>query len=158
MAKKKEPDQQRRLLNKKVKLSYHILEKVEAGIALKGSEVKSLRDGNASLDEAYARIDPQGVVLLNFQISPYSHAAVEMNHNPKRPKRLLLTKREIKKLSAKVLIRGQTLVPLALYFNAKGLAKVELALAKGKSKADRREDHKADTARRDIERAMRRGR
>jgi len=155
---KTEPERTKRLLNKKAKLNYHILDRVEAGIVLKGSEVKSLRMGNASLDEAYARLDNEGAVLLNFQISPYSHSSAVLNHNPKRPKRLLLQKREIKKLASKILIRGQTLVPLCVYFNERGLAKVELALAKGKTKADRRQDHKTDDARRDIERAMRKGR
>ncbi len=145
----------RRILNKKARHNYHILEKVEAGISLKGSEVKSLRAGLASLEEAYARIDGQGVVLLNFQINPYSHASATLNHNPKRPKRLLLHRREIKRLTTKVTLRGQTLVPLVVFFNAKGLAKVELALAKGKSAADKRQSLKSRDARREIERQMR---
>lgn len=151
-------DQTRRLVNRKASLEYHILEKVEAGIALKGTEVKSLRAGMAKLEEAYARVDPQGVVLLNFQIEPYPFATSTYNHAPKRPKRLLLQKREIRKLTSKITVKGQTLIPLSVYFNEKGLAKVELALARGKSRADKRQDLKAKDAKREIERAMRRGR
>lgn len=112
----------------------------------------------AKLEESYARIDPQGVVLLNFQIEPYPFATGTYNHAPKRPKRLLMRKREIRKLTNKVTLKGQTLIPLSVYFNEKGLAKVELALAKGKSRADKRQDLKARDAKREMDRAMRRGR
>src|SRR5438105_15810508 len=88
----------KRIINKKARLQYHILETVEAGIALKGPEVKSLREGAASLDDAWARVDPDGVVLINFQIDPYKQATtVELA--PKRPRRLLLRRSEIKKLA-----------------------------------------------------------
>lgn len=151
---KQPSDPVKRLVNRRARAEYEILDKVEAGIALKGSEVKSLRAGLASIEEAYARLDGDGVVLLNFQIQPYSHAS-KLNHNPKRPKRLLLHRQEIKRMTTKTTIRGQTLVPLAIYFNEKGLAKVELALARGKTGADRRQDLKERDAKRDIQRAMR---
>lgn len=145
-----------RLSNKKARFHFEILQKVEAGIALQGTEVKSLRLGNASLGEAFARIDKGQVYLFNFQIQPYAHGN-RFNHDPKRPKRLLLHRREIKKLVAKVQIRGQTLVPLSLYFNHRGLAKVELALARGKTHRDKRQDERKKEDKKEMARAMRRG-
>lgn len=143
------------LHNKKARFNYEILERIEAGIALKGTEVKSLRAGDASLTEAYARIESHQVTLVNFQIQPYKQGTC-FNHDPKRPKQLLLHRREIKKLAAKVQIRGQTLVPLSVYFKA-GRAKVELALAKGKSHRDKRQDQREREDRKEIARAQRRG-
>jgi len=145
-----------RLLNKKARFNFEILERVEAGIALKGTEVKSLRAGEASISEAFARIDGTRVVLLNFQIQPYKQGSC-FNHDPKRPKALLLHRREIKKLAAKVLIKGQTLVPLSVYFNKAGRAKVELALARGKTHRDKRQDERERQDRREMSRAQRRG-
>ena len=144
-----------RLDNKKARHNFEILEKVEAGIALKGTEVKSLRAGDASLGEAYARIDAGQVNLINFQIQPYKMGS-HFNHDPKRPKQLLLHKREIKKLVAKVQVKGQTLIPLAVYFK-NGRAKVELGLARGKSHRDKRQDERAKEDRKEIARAQRRG-
>lgn len=152
MGKTKKPEYGKRILNKKARMTYHILETVEAGIALKGPEVKSLRLGAASLDEAFARIDVDGVTLLNCQIDHYKQATTVELH-PKRPRRLLLTRREIKKLSGKTEVRGQTLIPLAIYFNEKGLAKVELALAKGKTHGDKREALRDKDAKREMDRA-----
>jgi len=154
---KKTADSGRRIINKKARLHYEILETLEAGIALKGPEVKSLRAGSASLDEAYARVDSDGVTLVNFQIDQYPMATT-MPLAPKRPRRLLLRRREIKKLAGKTAIRGQTLIPLAVYFNDRGLAKVELALAKGKTHADRREDIRARDAQREMQRVRSRRR
>jgi len=144
-----------RLVNKKARFDYEILERVEAGLALKGTEVKSLRAGDASLTEAFARIQNGQATLLNFQIQPYKMGS-HFNHDPKRPKQLLLHRREIKKLAAKVQIRGQTLVPLAVYFS-RGRAKVELALARGKSHRDKRHDERERQDRKDMARAQRRG-
>ena len=144
-----------RLANKKARFNFEILERVEAGIALTGTEVKSLRAGDASIAEAFARIEDGQVALLNFQIQPYK-MGTHFNHDPKRPKRLLLHRREIKKLTAKVQIRGQTLVPLSVYFKS-GRAKVELALARGKSHRDKRQDQRAKEDRKDMARAQRRG-
>ncbi|GJQ25383.1 MAG: SsrA-binding protein [Phycisphaerae bacterium] len=145
-----------RLTNKKARLNFEILERIEAGIALKGTEVKALRAGDASIAEAYARIDAGQVMLINFQIQPYKQGN-QFNHDPKRPKRLLLHKREIKKLLARVTIKGQTLIPLSVYFNNRGLAKVELALARGKVNRDKRQDERKKQDLKDIARATRRG-
>lgn len=157
MSQKEKAPHGKRILNKKARQAYHILETFEAGIALKGPEVKSLRAGSASLDEAFARVDAHGVTLVNCQIDHYKQATTVELH-PKRPRRLLLNRREIKKLAGKAEIRGQTLIPLAIYFNEKGLAKVELALAKGKSHGDKREALKAADAKREMDRARSRRR
>ena len=144
-----------RLTNKKARFDFDILEKVEAGIALLGTEVKSLRLGNASLNEAYARVDGDQVRLINFQILPYEQAG-RFNHEPKRPKQLLLHRREINKLASKVRIRGQTLIPLCVYFNSHGKAKVELALARGRTHADKRDVERKREDLREIRKAERR--
>lgn len=144
------------LQNKKARYEYEVLSKVEAGVALKGTEVKSLRQGGASITEAYARIERDSVQLLNFQIEPYKEGN-RYNHDPKRPKQLLLHKREIKKLAAAVQIKGQTLVPLSVYFNKDGRVKVELALARGKSHHDKRQSERKKEDRKEIQRAQRRG-
>lgn len=143
------------LNNKKARHAYLILEKVEAGIALKGTEVKSLRLGEASLGEAYARIDNGQVTLHNFQIQPYKQGN-RFNHDPKRVKQLLLHRREIKKLVSKVKIKGQTLVPLRVYFNDKGKAKVELALGRGKKMHDKRQDERKRQDLKEITKRVRR--
>ncbi|MBK8267478.1 MAG: SsrA-binding protein SmpB [Planctomycetes bacterium] len=153
--KSKGPPEGPRILNKKATANFEILERVEAGIALKGTEVKSLRNGHASLSEAYARIERGEVVLINFQIEPYKEASF-FNHNPKRIKRLLLHKQEIKKLQSRVTIKGQTLIPLRVYFNNKGLAKVELALARGRQTHDKRQVERKRQDIRDMARATRR--
>ena len=123
---------------------------------LKGSEVKSLRLGQASLGEAYARIDAGKATLHNFQIQPYEQAT-HFNHDSKRIKNLLLHKREILKLEKKVKVKGQTLIPLRVYFNEDGRAKIELALAIGKKLHDKRQDAKKKQDTRDMQRAVRRG-
>lgn len=145
-----------RLVNKKARFAFEILSKVEAGIALRGTEVKSIRQGGASLAEAYARIESGAVRLINFQIQPYKEGN-RYNHDPKRPKQLLLHKREIKKLAAAVQLKGQTLVPLCVYFNARGIAKVELALARGRTHRDKRQEERKKEDRREMARAQRRG-
>jgi len=145
-----------RLTNKKARFNFEILEKIEAGIALKGTEVKSLRLGNASIGEAYARVDNDQVTLHNFQIQPYEQGN-RFNHDPKRPKHLLLHRREIKKLASKVQIRGQTLVPLKVYFNSRGMVKVELALARGKTHRDKRHDERKKEDKKEMTRALKRG-
>jgi SsrA-binding protein len=144
-----------RLANKKARFNYEILEKVEAGIELRGTEVKSLRLGNGSIAEAYARIEAGQATLHNFQIQPYEQGN-RFNHDPKRPKRLLLHRREIRKLASKVQLRGQTLVPLGIYFNSRGLVKVQLALARGKTHRDKRQDERKRQDLDDMGRAMRR--
>ncbi len=154
MSKKPRQDE-RRILNRRARYEYHIVETVEAGIVLKGSEVKSLRDGRASIEEAYARIANGQVVLIGCNIQTYPPATTR-NHDPLRDRRLLLHHREIRKLLAKVTQAGFTLVPLSIFFNDRGLAKVELALVRGKTHADKREDIRKREHQRDIDRAMRR--
>ena len=126
--------------NRKAKFNYFFNEFFEAGIALKGSEVKSLRDGKANISEAYA-IDEQGeIFLLNSHIPSYKESSYN-NHDPKRNRKLLLNKREINKLIGKVNREGYTLIPTKLYFK-KGKAKVEIAVAKGKKRYDKRQSLK----------------
>lgn len=123
--------------NRRARRDYKIEETYEAGLVLKGSEVKSIRAGRVSLDEAYAKVEGGEVWLYGMHIAPYEQAG-HFGHDPDRPKKLLLKKREIARLIGKVGRAGYTLVPLSLYFNERGFAKVELALAKGLSKADKR--------------------
>lgn len=120
-----------------------------------GSEVKSLRAGQASLDEAYAFIEADQITLRDCNISPYPMAGY-VQHKPTRPRPLLLHRREIRRWAGKVTLKGLTIIPLAIYFNDRGLAKVELALARGKTHADKRSDIKSREARREIDRAMKR--
>lgn len=136
--------------NRKARERFTIEKTFEAGLVLEGTEVKSLREGHADLADSYAAIRDGEVVLLNLHIAPYRHGGY-VNHPPRRPRRLLLHRREIERLTGRVLERGYTLVPLALYFR-RGWAKVELALAKGKTGLDRREEIR----RRDAEREARR--
>jgi SsrA-binding protein len=140
--------------NKKARHNYEIIETMEAGIALTGTEVKSLRAGKASLNESYARITDGEVFLLQFHISPYTHGSA-FNHDPLRPRKLLLHKREIRKLIGKTAEKGFSLVPLKAYFKA-GRAKIELALARGKRLYDKREELKKQAMKRDVEREFRR--
>jgi len=139
--------------NRKAFHDYSIEEKVEAGLILKGTEVKSLREGRVNLREAYATVNPGKAVLHNCHIGEYSHGNI-MNHEPLRSRGLLLHKRELKKLVGKVQQKGLTLVPLRIYFNGRGKAKVELALARGKKTYDRREAVKKREANREMERAV----
>jgi SsrA-binding protein len=138
MAAKQEPIQKTVAENRKARFNYEIGEKFEAGIALTGSEVKSLRTGKATIGESYADARQGEVWLINANITEYLQAG-RFNHAPKRPRKLLLHKRQISKLIGAVEREGMTLVPLKLYFNDKGRAKVELALARGKKLHDKRE-------------------
>jgi len=140
--------------NRKARHQYHILETIEAGIVLQGTEVKSLRQGKVNLGDAYAKIKDGEVWLVEMHISPYEQGNV-FNHEPRRPRKLLLHKREIKRLLGKVQERGLTLIPLRIYFK-RGRAKVELALAKGKRLYDRREDIKRRDEEREVSRSLRR--
>ena len=139
-------------LNRRARHDYEIIETIEAGIELKGSEVKSLRAGQVNLKDSYARIEDGEVFLVGCHIAPYTHGSV-FNPDPLRPRKLLLHKQEIKRLERKIAERGYTLIPLSLYFK-RGKAKVELALAKGKTIVDKRETIKRKTAKREIERAL----
>lgn len=136
--------------NKKAFFNYEILERIEAGIALMGSEVKSIREGRVSLKESFADIKNGEVYLLNCHISPYE-AANRFNHDPLRPRKLLLHRQEIKRLTGKIKERGLTLIPTKIYFNDRGKIKVEIALARGKRAYEKKEAIKA----RDMERELR---
>jgi len=156
MAKKPQPDNIV-CRNRRANHRFEVLEKLECGFALLGTEVKSLRDRNASIEEAYARIEGRELWLIGCHIAAYKfgHTA---NHEPLRPRKLLVHSREIGKLKTRVEQKGQTLVPLSIYFSARGVAKVSLGVVRGKKTADKRQDMKARDAKRDIDRAMRKGR
>jgi SsrA-binding protein len=127
--------------NRKARFNYDIEEKLEAGIQLTGSEVKSLRAGRANIAESYASEEGGELYLINAHIAEYAQAARD-GHAPTRPRKLLLHKREIEKLLAAIQRQGMTLVPLKLYFNARGIAKIELGLARGKKMHDKRDTEK----------------
>ena len=127
--------------NRKARRDYEILEAIECGIELKGSEVKSLRDGRLNLDDSFAHIDRNEVVLYNAHISPYEQASY-LNVEANRPRKLLLHRNQIDKLAGRILQKGNTLVPLKAYFNTRGFVKIELALCKGKKLYDKRQDIK----------------
>ena len=138
--------------NRKARHEYHVLETFEAGLVLTGTEVKSLRDGKASLAEAYARLEGDEVYLVGAHIPEYRHGN-RANHDPTRARKLLLHRREIERLRGKVQEKGLTLVPLRLYWRG-GRAKVEIALGRGKRAYDRREDVAKREAKREMDRAL----
>lgn len=125
--------------NRRAKFDYSIVDTIEAGIVLLGSEVKSLRLGRASIAEAYATEEYGHVVLINSNIPEYSSAASGQNHEPKRVRRLLIHKKEKNKILGQIKKDGCTVVPLSLFFNQRGLAKISLGIAEGKKKVDKRE-------------------
>jgi SsrA-binding protein len=141
--------------NRKAYRDYEVLESFECGIELKGSEVKSLRDGKINLNDSFARIDKGEVVLYNTNISPYAQASY-LNVDPVRQRKLLLHKKQIIKLASQLAQKGLTLVPLKAYFNDRGFVKIELALCKGKKLYDRREDIKKRESDLAVRRAMKR--
>jgi SsrA-binding protein len=138
--------------NRRALHDYHILDRIECGIVLVGTEVKSLRDGHASLEDAYGRLDDGELWLIGAEIPEYLYGN-RLNHKPKRPRKLLLHRREIDKFAGKASEKGLTLVPLRMYFKD-GKAKVELAVAKGKQAHDKRESLKKSDAKREIDRAL----
>ncbi len=140
--------------NRRARFDYYIDEVFEAGIALTGTEVKSLRFGEGSIAESYAEIRGGECWLVNSNVPEFSHGN-RFNHEPKRPRKLLLREREIAKLQGAVERKGMTLVPLSVYFNSRGRAKVELALAKGKNAADKRQTIKERDWKREQARIMR---
>ncbi len=143
------------ILNKKARFAFEIIEQVEAGIALTGSEVKSLRAGQASLDEAYARIRAGEAFLIGCNISPYPMAGYAQHH-PTRERKLLLHRRQIRRWETQVVRAGLTLVPLAIHFSQRGLVKVDVALARGKKLHDKRDTLKRRDQEREMDRAMKR--
>ncbi len=140
--------------NRRARFDYYIEDKFEAGIALTGTEVKSLRFGEGSIAESYAEIHGGEAWLINSNVPEFSHGN-RFNHEPKRPRKLLLHEREISRLQGAVERKGMTLVPLSIYFNSRGRAKVELALARGKNAADKRHTIKERDWKREQGRIMR---
>jgi len=140
--------------NRRARFDYFVDERVEAGIELSGTEVKSLRHGEGSIAESYATVEGEEVWLINSHIPEYSHGN-RLNHQPKRARKLLLKSREISKLQGAVARQGLTLVPLSIYFNSRGRAKVELALARGKKVHDKRETVKERDWKREQQRLLR---
>jgi SsrA-binding protein len=137
--------------NSKARRDYHILETFEAGIVLKGTEVKALRAGRGQISDAFARVENDQVFLYNTHIDEYSHGNLN-NHQPKAPRKLLLHKAEIRKLFGLGSVKGNALVPLALYWK-NGKVKVQLGVGKGKAEYDKREDLKKKEADRELKRA-----
>ncbi len=142
--------------NHKARRDYHILETFEAGIVLRGTEVKSLRAGKGQINDAFARVDNNEVWLYNAHIDEYSHGNLQ-NHQPKAPRKLLLHKSEIRKLFELALVKGNALVPLSLYWK-KGRVKVALGAGRGKQQFDKREDLKRRESERELKRAQMRRR
>lgn len=154
---RKPPTCQPRILNKKARHNYHIHHRLEAGIVLTGSEIKSLRQGRAQITEAFVRINGYETTLYGCQIDRYP-PATDRNHDPQRNRRLLLHRREIVKLAPKLAQTGFTLIPLSIYFSARGLAKVEIALVTGKKAYDKRQDLRKREHQREMDRARSRRR
>ncbi len=140
--------------NRRARFDYFVEERLEAGIALTGTEVKSLRHGEGSIAESYATVEGEEAWLINSHIPEYSHGN-RLNHEPRRPRKLLLKGREIAKLHGAVTRQGLTLVPLSIYFNSSGRAKVELAVARGKKMHDKRDTIKERDWKRDQARLLR---
>jgi SsrA-binding protein len=145
------------ILNRKARHDFEIFETMEVGIALRGTEVKSIRLGKASLLGAFARVDKNEVWLIGAHIDEYAQGN-RYNHDPKRFRKLLLHRAEIRKLFDQCTIKGCILVPLKIYFNDRGIAKVQLAVGKGKTDVDRRQDLKERDAEREMRQAMKRRR
>jgi SsrA-binding protein len=143
-------------VNRRARHSYHIEETVEGGLVLTGTEVKALRAGRASLQEAFARVERDEVWIYHMHIPPYEAGNI-FNHDPMRTRKVLLHRREVSRLLGKAQQKGYTLIPMRLYFK-RGLAKVELAVARGKREYDKRETIARREAQREIERAVRRRR
>ena len=139
------------LSNRQAFHEYFIDAKYEAGMVLQGTEVKSLREGKASFNDSYCLLNKGEIWLKSLHIAPYSHGTVN-NHDPLRDRKLLLQKREIKKIESKLKEKGYTLIPLKIFFNSKGLAKIEIGLARGKKLYDKRETLKRKEADREMQR------
>lgn len=140
--------------NRRARFDYHLEEKYEAGIMLAGTEVKSLRHGQCSLNESYVDARRGALWLLNAHIPEYPQAGPQLQHEPKRPRKLLLKEREINRLTGAATREGYTIIPTRIYFNGRGIAKLEIALAKGKQAHDKRETIKKRDWQRDKARIM----
>jgi SsrA-binding protein len=156
MANKKKGDDGRKIIadNRKARHAYSIESTLEAGLVLVGSEVKSLRTGKATIGESYAQAKDGELFLLNAYIPEYMKAS-RFNHEPRRPRKLLVRRNEVRRLSAAIQREGMTLIPLRLYFNPKGVAKVELGIARGRKMHDKRQAEKARDWQRDKARLLR---
>ncbi len=139
--------------NRKAKHNYFFIQELEAGIVLKGSEIKSIREGKLSFKDSFASIEAGEVWLHSLHISPYKYDSI-FAPDPERKRKLLLNKREIKKIKNQMDEKGMTLIPIEIYINEKGLAKIKIALAKGKRQYDKREDIKKKDVMRDMQRSM----
>ncbi|MDB5354020.1 MAG: SsrA-binding protein [Phycisphaerales bacterium] len=153
MAGKRKENLEPRIANRKALHDYFITAKIECGMALVGSEVKSLRAGKAQLQDSWASIDNGELILHGAHIDPYEKAAIVYNHEPKRDRKLLVHKREIKKLADQTSVKATTLIPLAIYFKG-GRAKLELGVARGKQQHDKRDTIKRKEIEREVRRAM----
>ncbi|MEN2494509.1 MAG: SsrA-binding protein [Hyphomicrobiaceae bacterium hypho_1] len=142
MAAKKDPQHKIVAENRRARFEYHIEHTLEAGLQLTGTEVKSLRQGQANISESYASVENAGIFLINSNVAEYTQAGTFFQHEPKRPRKLLLHKREIVRIAQAIKREGMTIVPICLYFNYKGVAKIKLAIAKGKKLHDKRETSK----------------
>ncbi len=142
-------------VNKKAYHDYEILDKFEAGMALMGSEVKSIREGKVNLKDSYVEIKVQEAFLVSAHIAAYSNASYN-NHEPERERKLLLHKRELLKMDKKVKTRGVTIIPLRMYFNKKGIVKIEIAIAKGKREYEKKQKIKERDIKREMDRELRR--
>jgi SsrA-binding protein len=140
--------------NRRARFDYFLEDNIEAGISLTGSEVKALRNGRANIAESYAAVEGNQVVLVNADIPPYAQAG-RFNHEPRRPRKLLLHRKQLDRLIGAVQREGRTIIPTRLYWNDKGMAKLEIALAKGKKNHDKRETEAARDWQRDKARLMR---
>ncbi len=141
------------ITNRKVLREYHILERIEAGVELRGTEIKSIRSGHANLNDAFARIENLQAILVNADIQPYPQASHDSQHESKRNRRLLLHKQEIHKLFGMISVKGLALVALRMYWK-NGRVKIELGVGKGKVASDKRQDLKDRAVRRETEREV----
>lgn len=151
MAKKEKDPNNINIKNRKASFEYQFIDKYKAGIVLQGSEIKSIRDGKVNLQASYCTIHNNEAFVKEMHISPYKEASYN-NHEPKRERKLLLSKREIKKLTSKSQEQGLTIIPVRLFVTKNGLAKLEIALAKGKKIHDKRHDIKEKDLKKDLER------
>jgi len=142
------------ILNKKAGYEYHFLQTYEAGIILTGTEVKAIREGKANLTDSYCIMHNGEIWAKNIYISEYKQGSYN-NHEPKRQRKLLLNKIELRKIQSKLREKGTTIIPVKLFFNERGFAKVQIALARGKKIFDKREDMKRKDAKREIEKVTR---
>lgn len=152
---KSDPNNKTVAQNRRARFDYFIEDVVEAGIMLTGTEVKSLRSGQASVSESYAGVEGSEIFLINAYIPEYNKAHIKMQHEVRRPRKLLLHKNQMSKLIGAVNRKGTTLIPLSIYFNSRGIAKVELGIATGKKQHDKRETEKKRDWQREKARVMR---